>query len=71
MARKGYTTAAAQAAANKRYMENNEGAKEKRRRRSYKAAGKKFILELADCSELSEYESFIAERRAQLKKEES
>lgn len=68
MARKGYKTIEQQMAANKRYYENNEGAILKRRIRSDKSCGKRFILSYAEEEDLVLYESYIAERRKILKK---
>lgn len=47
----------------------NKKNKEKSKAYNYKSRGKSFILDYATSKDLDEYESYIAQRREQLKKE--
>lgn len=46
----------------------NKKNKEKSKAYNYKSRGKSFILDYATSKDLDEYESYIAQRREQLKK---
>lgn len=47
----------------------NKKNKEKSKMYNYKSRGKSFILDYANSKDLDEYESYIAQRREQLKEE--
>lgn len=47
----------------------NKNNKEKSKIYNYKSRGKSFILNYASLKDLDEYESYIAQRREQLKEE--